>query len=34
MKKRIAILLCAVAIMLSATAMAWEDEEPFYPIMV
>jgi len=34
MKKRIAILLCAVAVMLSATAMAWEDEEQFYPIMV
>ncbi len=34
MKKRIAILLCAVAVMLSATAMAWEDEEEYYPIMV
>ncbi len=34
MKKRIAILLCAVAVMLSSTAMAWEDEKEYYPIMV
>ncbi len=34
MKKRIVLLLCVFAVMLSTTAMAREDGEEFYPTMV